>query len=126
MRDETGTLRGFAKVTRDLTEKYRAEAKQKAAEERISREAARACEARLAVKRRDEFISIAAHELRTPLSALTLKLQSAGRLLDSVAHIPAELKKLPDRLNGADRQATRLSDLVERLLDVSRITHGHF
>ena len=69
------TLVGFAKVTRDLTERKRAE------DERLA--LARAHEA---IRLRDEFLSIASHELRTPLTALQLQIQrlreAAGRRQD--------------------------------------------
>src|SRR5262249_25010883 len=67
-RDHSGRLRGFAKVTRDLTERKRADD-----------ERARLIRTEEAVRLRDEFLSIASHELRTPLTALKLHLQSAAR-----------------------------------------------
>jgi PAS domain S-box-containing protein len=73
-------------------------------------------QAQEALNQRDEFISVAAHELRTPLTALQLKLQSLQRTVD------AERRK--ERLGGAVRQTERLSRLIDRLLDVSRIAQG--
>jgi PAS domain S-box-containing protein len=70
----TNNLRGFAKVTRDLTERRRMELEARAAEEQAATERARLVEAQNALRLRDEFVSVAAHELRTPLSALQLKL----------------------------------------------------
>jgi signal transduction histidine kinase len=77
-------------------------------------------EARQAIEVRNEFIAIAAHELRTPLTALTLHAQSLGALLrrehaSEVAH---------EKLRATSRQVKRLSQLVERVLDVGRITSG--
>src|SRR5437867_4028210 len=76
-------LRGFAKVTRDLTERRLAE------DERL-----RLAHAEEAVRLRDEFLAIAAHELKTPLTALQLQLHS-----------------LHDRINALD---TRLATRIER------------
>jgi PAS domain S-box-containing protein len=120
--DETKQLRGFAKVTRDLTEWRRMEEEARLAEVEAIRERARAIEADKAVRLRDEFISIAAHELRTPLTALHLKLQSAARLVDKNA--PVDSQQLAEKLRGARRQTGRITELVERLLDVSRIVAG--
>jgi signal transduction histidine kinase/DNA-binding NarL/FixJ family response regulator len=77
-------------------------------------------EARLAVAARDEFLSVAAHELRTPIAALQLKLQHVeakqqASLCGTCEHaVPADYR-------GAVRQISRLSGLVETMLDVSRI-----
>lgn len=74
-----------------------------------------------AVKARDEFLSIAAHELRTPLTPLQLQLDSVKRALEKVGTLdPAILSKL----EKATRQTVRLAQLVESLLDASRISDG--
>ena len=124
VRDENGELRGFAKVTRDLTEKRRAELKEQEAAERLIRETQRTHEAHFALELRDEFLSIAAHELRTPIATLKLKLQGIQRLLRSSEALGGALKALPERIKSADLQASRLTALVDRLLDVSRIANG--
>ncbi|HZI11664.1 MAG TPA: HAMP domain-containing sensor histidine kinase, partial [Myxococcus sp.] len=67
----------------------------------------------------DEFLSVAAHELRTPLAALRLRVQGArGALQSGVASMPERLDRA---LEAADRQVQRLADLVESLLDVSQL-----
>ncbi len=108
MKDADGTLLGFAKVTRDLTERRIADA------ERL-----RLAQAQEAVRLRDEFLSIASHELKTPLTGMQLQLQSL--LLSS--HGADE--KLRLRAERAVRSGQRLSDLIDTLLDVSRIATGH-
>lgn len=65
-----------------------------------------------AVRVRDEFLSVASHELNTPLAALSLSVQRAKRELASPA------------LDRAMRQVGRLARLVEQLLDVSRLQSG--
>jgi PAS domain S-box-containing protein len=79
-----------------------------------------------AVLLRDEFLGIASHELKTPLTPLRLKLQSLQRQVsDSMLNgtaLPAD--RLFDSLDVALRQVRKLTDLVDNLLDVSRISAG--
>jgi signal transduction histidine kinase len=75
-----------------------------------------------AVAARDQFMSIASHELKTPLTSLQLQLQSLQR---SVYAVGAEPDRLADRLKTVTRSTERLGELVNRLLDVSRITSGN-
>jgi signal transduction histidine kinase len=72
-----------------------------------------------AVRARDEFLSVAAHELRTPLSALMVALHTLQRSAQQRGDDPLS-KRSTDLL----KQCDRLSELVDRLLDVSRITEG--
>lgn len=73
-------------------------------------------EAQAAVRARDEFLQIAAHDLRSPVAAVRLQVQSAAR-----APTP---KDAVARLARADRAVARLSRLLDALLDVSRIGAG--
>jgi len=77
-------------------------------------------EARQAIEARNEFIAIAAHELRTPLTALMLRMRSLDGLLQR-EHASAEAHA---KVRAASRQLGRMSQLIERLLDVGRITTG--
>jgi PAS domain S-box-containing protein len=70
-----------------------------------------------AVKVRDEFLSIASHELKTPLTAFMLLLASLKR---AVGDNPEALV----RAERAIASTRRLGSLVDRLLDVSRISAG--
>jgi PAS domain S-box-containing protein len=107
MQEQGGTLLGFSKVTRDLTEHKQAE------EERL-----RLAQAQEALRLRDEFLAIAAHELKTPLTALQLQLQGLKK------HLVSLEPKDAHRLERALGSTGRLSELVETLLDVSRLSTG--
>ncbi|HWE23217.1 MAG TPA: ATP-binding protein [Myxococcales bacterium] len=76
--------------------------------------------AQAAIGLRDEFLSAAAHELKTPLTSLKLQLdglQKAG------ARRGGE-EKIEWLVSAATRQSDRLARLVDDLLDVTRITSG--
>jgi PAS domain S-box-containing protein len=107
VRDASDKLVGFVKVTRDLTERRKTD------EERL-----RLVQAREAIRLRDEFLSIASHELKTPLAALLLLLRN---LREQRPGLDGRVAKSVER---AQRIAGRLTQLVEALLDVSRIATG--
>jgi PAS domain S-box-containing protein len=79
-------------------------------------------EAQTAVKARDRFVSIASHELRTPIARvkgyaeMLLAAQSDGDLTDEM---------LRRSLSRIDNASDRLAGLVRDLLDVSKITAGN-
>ncbi len=75
-----------------------------------------------AIRARDEFLQIASHELKTPLTPLQLHLDTLTR---SFAQAGVQNERLLEKLSSATRQTIRLGRLVEGLLDVSRITGGH-
>jgi PAS domain S-box-containing protein len=76
-------------------------------------------EAQQAVGLRDEFLSIASHELKTPLTSLKLQHARIERLLS-----PETRVAVGPRFSAVVRQVERLSSLVGSLLDVSRIGAG--
>src|ERR671938_590901 len=78
-------------------------------------------ELQAAVRTRDDFLSVASHELKTPLTALRLEVDQLRRFLDGIQAVPAKAFEL---LDSAKRQTVRLGDLVEALLDISRIVEG--
>lgn len=69
-----------------------------------------------AVRLRDEFLSIASHELRTPVSSLQLMIQGLTRGL-----VPPSPENILRAFGLAERQVGRLTRLIEELLEVSRL-----
>lgn len=81
-------------------------------------------EAQEAIRARDEFLSIASHELKTPLTTIILRIQSTldSILNQSLANFSGE--KLVSSLNIAHEQTRRLQSLIKDLLNFSLITTG--
>jgi signal transduction histidine kinase len=65
---------------------------------------------------------VASHELRTPVAALQLQLEALSELV-SQRGIGTE-DRMPERLARSRATTSRLASLIERVLDVSRITMG--
>jgi PAS domain S-box-containing protein len=105
-RDAQGQVRGFVALVHDLTDRKRAE------------EAVRN-----AVRLRDEFLSVASHELKTPVTPLSLKLQTLAREAAAQPESPFVLK-VRAHVEAGRKQIKRLADLIGDLLDVSRISSG--
>lgn len=79
-----------------------------------------------AVKSRDEFISLASHELKTPLTPLKLQIQMFQRELQKNAAHEISQDKIKKLIQGTDFQLDRLNQLIDAMLDVSRLSTGHF
>jgi PAS domain S-box-containing protein len=97
--DAHGMLRGYAKVTRDLTDRKRVEALERAE------------------RQTNEFLAMLAHELRNPLAPISnaLQLLSKRPAADSTEQWVREVLQ---------RQTGQMTRLVDDLLDVSRITRS--
>jgi signal transduction histidine kinase/PAS domain-containing protein len=78
--------------------------------------------AQSAIQRRDDFLSVASHELKTPVTTLLLQIEGFMCELDQG---PIDAVELRSRLGKSLEQVHRLSKLVEDLLDVSRASSGH-
>ena len=92
---------GIAVFWRDITKQKKAEADLKEA-----------------LAQRNEFISTASHELKTPLAALMLQMEMAKR---TSCLTPEKVSKI---LDNTHRDVLRLKRLVDDMLDVSRIASG--
>ena len=99
LRDAQGQLRGFAKVTRDLTSRRQLEDLQKTE------------------RRMNEFLAMLAHELRNPLAPMRTALDIAMRSKGD-----ANVQALTLDMFG--RQLGHLTRMVDDLLDVGRVTTG--
>jgi signal transduction histidine kinase/DNA-binding response OmpR family regulator len=80
-------------------------------------------EATDAVAARDEFLSVASHELKTPLNPLQLQVQSLHRRAEQIL-VPDVKEKVKTQLDSIHRQTEKLTRLVNDLLDLSRISSG--
>jgi PAS domain S-box-containing protein len=94
-----GTLRGFAKVTRDLTERKQVEALEEAG------------------RQTRQFLAMLGHELRNPLAPI----RNAVGVMRMREIADPQIKYCRDLI---ERQVTHLARLVDDLLDASRITTG--
>ena len=94
IRDAAGVITGAVVVISDVTELYRLE------------------------RQKDEFLSIASHELKTPLTTLKILTQLTHKRLVKVGALEAEQTK------RMERAIWRMERLVNDLLDVSRIDSG--
>lgn len=74
----------------------------------------------VAEQKKDEFISIASHELKTPITSLRASVQ----ILKRNFHKDPAAQVVPKLLDTADNSILKLTSLVEELLDVSRIEGG--
>ncbi|MFN2384960.1 MAG: ATP-binding protein [Thermoanaerobaculia bacterium] len=72
-----------------------------------------------AVRLRDEFLSVAGHELKTPLTALQLQMETIAARAGPLGN-----EELDFWLDRANRSLGRILRLVEDLLDVTRISTG--
>jgi two-component system sensor histidine kinase/response regulator len=72
-----------------------------------------------AERKKDEFISIASHELKTPLTSVKGYMQLLGRSIDK-----GDMEKVKNHLAKAQVQLEKLNELIADLLDISKIESG--
>lgn len=77
-----------------------------------------------AIRTRDEFLSIASHELKTPLQSLTLQNQMRKRNLDKKLHDAFVPDRLTHMIDADLRHLMRINRLIDDMLDISRIRAG--
>jgi signal transduction histidine kinase len=80
-------------------------------------------EALEAIQVRDDFLSVASHELKTPLTSLKLQVQGL-MMMPPKTQLPEETRRVNVSLDVIRRQVSRLDKLTGNLLDVSRIAAG--
>ncbi|OKH43483.1 hypothetical protein NIES2101_30325 [Calothrix sp. HK-06] len=104
---EAGNVQGFVNILQDKTE-------QRQAHEQIQQQAQQLHEAN---RIKDQFLAVLSHELRSPLNPILgwSKLLQTGNL---------DKTKTAQGLNAIERNAKLQSELIEDLLDVSRILQG--
>jgi sigma-B regulation protein RsbU (phosphoserine phosphatase) len=108
LRDTSGTLVGFAKVTRDLTERKNAEENQRA----LAAQTATLAEKARIQDFQARFLAILGHDLRNPLASMEM----GSALLRQQTSEPAFVRIL-DRMDASSRRMTRM---IEQILDLTR------
>jgi len=111
IRDSRGIVVGASKVARDITARKRAEQELLEAERRARSEAERIS------FMKDEFLATLSHELRTPLNAIV----GWAQVLRNRPHGDSDVR---EGLAVIDRNARVQAQLIEDLLDMSRIISG--
>ena len=101
--DAQNQLRGFAKVTRDLTERMRSE-------DELAAEARRRLAAESQTRFAEMFVGILGHDLRNPLNAISMGINLMKR------KGTAEARTLDRMANSSQR----ISNMVDQLLDLTR------
>jgi PAS domain S-box-containing protein len=112
LRDERGDLVGFAKVTRDLTER-------RAAQDSAIAEARRAAAAEAASRAKSEFLAAMSHELRTPLNAI-----GGYTELIEMGLVGTVTEQQQQYLERIRRSQQHLLSIITDLLNFSRIEAG--
>ena len=118
LEDPSGRPRGQVALLHDVTDRRQA-ARDRAS---LQREQAAGEAAREAARQRAEYLSVAAHELRTPITALRGFAQILLRQLELDGRIDPQLMKRA--LQTIDQQSEHLARLIDQLLDASRLEAG--
>lgn len=105
--DQMGKLTMALLTVRDVTRKFNTEH-----------------DLKRAINARDEFMSVASHELKTPLTSLKLQTQSAKRRLSMTNHLKMTPENLTKVLSQNEGQINRLVRLVDDMLDLTRVQSG--
>jgi len=119
LRDAEGRLAGTLGLAVDVTQRER-EARWRAQLFAEAEEARAAAEQM--VRLRDEFLSVASHELKTPLTSLSLQLHTLLKRARQATR--PEDAETAQRLEKAQRQLYKLARMMDELLDVSRLAEG--
>ncbi len=79
-------------------------------------------QAKRAIQLRDEFLSVAAHELKTPITSMRGFAQTLLRQLDKRGTL--DIPQVERALRVVDQQSAKLTTLISQLLDISRLEAG--
>ncbi|MFL5813423.1 MAG: CHASE3 domain-containing protein [Bdellovibrionia bacterium] len=110
-----GELRGYSVIMRDNSKRRQIEQERENLLKKLQE----------AVQARDEFLTLASHELKTPLTTLILRLQMIQKSARTVEE--SDLTSVPlSVIQKLERQTQRLRNLIDNMLDLSRITTHHF
>lgn len=112
--EASGSLRGYSIIFRDFTKRHHVE-EEKAFLLRKLEEG---------VKSRDDFLILASHELKTPLTSVLMQLQLIERKAKKESSPDGAYPLKAETLNLLQRQVKRLTRLVETMLDLSRLHSG--
>lgn len=112
-----GQPSGIQGVARNVTERKQAERERA---DLLLREQAARAEAEQALRYRDEFLAIASHELKTPLTTIIGYVSLLQRRAERNGSQPGDERAL----QAIAQQSDRLHKLIELLLDVSRMKSG--
>jgi PAS domain S-box-containing protein len=99
--NKEGVLQGFAKVTRDMTERRKVELLEETD------------------RQKNEFLALLAHELRNPLAPIRNALHILGLS-------GADVEKVERARAMAERQVNHMARLLDDLVDLARINQGRF
>jgi two-component system CheB/CheR fusion protein len=125
IRGPSGELLGFSKVTRDLTERKKMEDDLRGARDELEvRIEERTKELAQAIRVRDEFLSIASHELKTPLTSLKMQAQMRKKTLDMSGASSFTPEKLAKMVEADEKEIVRMAHLVDNMLDITRLHSG--
>jgi signal transduction histidine kinase/CheY-like chemotaxis protein len=113
IKDLTGKIIGASKIARDITDQIKYEEER---ESLLNSERAARSEAERASQLKDEFLATLSHELRTPLNAIL----GWSQLLS----LNPDAMELREGLDAIHRNARTQTQLIEDLLDMSRIISG--
>ncbi|WP_345955824.1 ATP-binding protein [Mucilaginibacter sp. PAMB04168] len=73
------------------------------------------------LQQKEEFISIASHELKTPVTSLKASLQMLDRMKDNLT-----LERVNKLVSQSNKSLSKLSGLIGDLLDANRLSHGQW
>ncbi len=109
--DDDGRTVGVATTERDITDRRRNELERERLIGKLTD----------ALRARDDFLAIASHELKTPVAALKLAMETIARGFRGTT---VDAGRLATAAESAARQAAQLSVLIDELLDVTRMASG--